>query len=246
MYSFQGFCDLGIVSFTTVGFAMSYFVREDSETLFNDGEFYDYMSLAEYQYLSVTMNSIAVFFVLIRITWILRINKRANNLMLTIEIAAKNIFSYMILLLPIFIGFCLVSMNILGPYYLYYRNFEISLISNLLFTIGEGDIVAMFRINREWGVMIFVIFWFVIVFFVLSVFLGILMDAYRTVRMEQGYTDDDNAWELKDYLGWGLRWLPWKVLLKLTQKALKGVKKGLQIDKGKDDEEDEPDSPDNN
>ena len=48
LYSFQGFCDLGIFSFTWVGFAMSYFVREDSEKLFNDGDFYDYMSLAEY------------------------------------------------------------------------------------------------------------------------------------------------------------------------------------------------------
>jgi hypothetical protein len=131
--------------------------------------------------------------------------------MYTIEVAAKNIFSYMILLLPIFIGFCLVSMNILGPYYLYYRNFEISLISNLLFTIGEGDIIATFRINREWGVIIFVIFWFVIVFFVLSVFLGILMDAYRLVRMREGYTDDDNQWDVKDYIDWALGWMPFSV-----------------------------------
>lgn len=96
----------------------------------------------------------------------------------------------------------------------------------------------MFRINREWGVMIFVIFWFVIVFFVLSVFLGILMDAYRLVRMRQGYTDDDNAWELKDYIQWGLHWLPYGVLLGLMTKALKKIKIPLLPGGNKKDEED--------
>lgn len=196
---------------------MSYFVREDPEELYNDGVFFDYFALADITALSVTMNSIAIFFILIRVTWILRINKRANNLMLTIEMASKNVISYMILLIPIFIGFTLVSMNILGPYYMPYRNIFISLMSNLMFTVGSGDIVAMFRVNREWASTIFILFWFVIVFLVLSVFLGIIMDAYRMVRMKHGYTDELGQWDMQNYFDWALAWLPWNARSKLKE-----------------------------
>jgi len=102
---------------------------------------------------------------------------------MTIENAAMNVIIYIIILVPIFIGFTMVSMTIWGMAHRDFSNFSRALLSNLYFAIGNSDIEGMLRVNRLWGMAYILVYFFCMIFFLLSVFMGLYMDSYRIVML---------------------------------------------------------------
>ena len=108
---------------------------------------------------------------------------------------------YSIILFPILIGFCFVGMNLWGAQSQEYSTFQNAFISIILLAVGKADVINLVSIDYYWTLLFLTFFYFVIVFFLISVFLGIFIDSYRLVIMDLGYSfGRQNAWKLSGFL----------------------------------------------
>lgn len=88
-------------------------------------------------------------------------------------------------------------MNLWGSSQIDFTTFKSSFISILLMTLGKINVNELVAIDYYWSLIFLSFFYFVIIFFLLSVFLGIVIDSYRLVVMDQGYSlNKENSWKL--------------------------------------------------
>jgi hypothetical protein len=106
-----------------------------------------------------------------RIMTCLSINRRLFMLKLNIEIASKAIGFYLLMMLPLLIAFVFVSWTVWGPYDKYYRRFGLTMIHNILFTVGIGNSTLQMKINMYWTVIFYMLFMF---FSVLNILINAL------------------------------------------------------------------------
>ena len=127
-------------------------------------------------------------------------NTRFSLLILTLEKAGIDLVIYSFILFPMLIGFCFVGMNLWGTYSEEYSTFQNAFISILLLAVGKADVLALVTIDYYWTLLFLTFFYFVIVFFLISVFLGIFVDSYRMVIMDIGYSfGRQSSWKLSGF-----------------------------------------------
>lgn len=91
-------------------------------------------------------------------------------------------------------------MNLWGAYSEEFYTFENAFISILLLSVGKADVITLVKINTYWTLLFLLFFYFVIVFFLISVSLGIFVDSYRIVVMDVGYSfGRQNVWKLSGF-----------------------------------------------
>jgi len=93
-----------------------------------------------------------------------------------------------------------VGMNLWGAQAQEYSTFQDAFISIILLSLGIADAINLVNIDYYWTLLFLTFFYFVIVFFLISVFLGIFIDSYRLVIMDLGYSfGRQNAWKLSGF-----------------------------------------------
>jgi hypothetical protein len=113
------------------------------------------------------------------------VNRNINIILKTIEMTSKNVVIYIVMLIPMFIAFTLVSMFLWGPEHKDFSTFARALLSNLFLAIGYGDLDKLLRISPDWSIFYLLMYFFVMLFFLLSVFMGFYMDSYRMVMLNE-------------------------------------------------------------
>lgn len=177
-------------------------VNVDEASVIEKNEFYDFSLVALAYRNSGIINAWSLLFVIIRLLRSFSVNRRIFLLAEIIGIAAKDLVAYILLLMPLLVGFVFLTLSIWGNYFIYYRSFGYACLYNILFSIGVGNAAVLSKINLFWTLVFYFLYLFFVMFFILSAFIGIYMDAYRQVRIREGYRDDVKVWNLIDYVIW--------------------------------------------
>lgn len=204
MHSFRGLFDLAMIFLSFISLGFGYQVKSDEKSILDNNEYFDFHDISESFNLAIIFNSWSSLFIIFRLLSSLTLNRSLFLIKLNIEIAGKNILYYLVMLQPIMISFVFVSWTVWGPYFFAFRRFGLSLVNNLLFTIGNGNSNLQIQINLFWTITFYLLFWIFSVFIVICGFIGLYMDAYREVKAKEGYRDDMKAWVFLDYLVWVL------------------------------------------
>lgn len=219
LISFQGFCNLMIVviSYITIYNSSQQNSNGFSEAdLFRNNNYVDLSQNADNFKNYMRFESILIAFLIVRCLTVFTINKRFNILIKTIESAFTDIFNYSIILFPILLGFALLAQTIYGSEMVDFSNFGRSFISVLLLTIGQVNWETMDYVAPNMTLPFLLIFYMIIVYFLLSLFLAIYIDNYRTVVLDIGFLyEQEPSWKVRDYIRWMLQWMPKKCLKNL-------------------------------
>jgi hypothetical protein len=236
-YSFLGIIDILLVAIIIFTFALTFSMNEDEESIYKDQKYKDMTQLViNYRNYHI-FNVMVLILVIIRIVMFGTINKRIYILLKTVEYAAKNMLSFMIILIFILSGFSIISMNIWGMYHFMFSKFEYALLSLLLLNIGQGITNELMEIDFYNTVIFYIIFYFSVLLFIMATFMGIYMDAYKMVRFTQGYEDDESKWTRSTFTMWIADWIPNIIKQKLFPKDEKKKRRPEQEEYSKEDSE---------
>jgi hypothetical protein len=208
-YSTLGLMDCLTFILILASFSMSYELSEDDEALYNNDEFFDAEFYSYNFKICMILNAAVILLLMLRLVFCFRLSRSVHIHLYTIEKASKNVLAFLLILLPIIIGFVILMMNIYGTSIKNFRNFEQTLLRILLLISGYGEVLTMLLQFRVWTVFLWLIYFFGVLFFLISAFMGIYMDAYRQVKMLCGKDDVNCGKATKDmYKTWFKESLP--------------------------------------
>lgn len=202
LYSWSGFFDwfMVLIFFITFGYALK--IDCDENKLLNSKEYYDFTYITTYYDNILILNAWSTLFAVFRLLKCLTINKRIYLLKSSLEIAAKKVLVYIFMVSPIIVCFAFMGSSIWGPYFIYYRRLNLSIMNNLFFSIGQGNSSLQLKINLFWTVMFYLFFMIFIIFMFIAAMAGIYMDGYMQNRINEGYRDSVKTWAFLDYFLW--------------------------------------------
>ena len=236
-YSFLGIIDILLIAIIIFTFAQTFSMNEDEESIYKDQKYKDMTQLvANYRNYHI-FNVMVVILIIIRIVIFAAINKRIYILLKTFEYAAKNMISFIIILITILSGFSIISMNIWGMYHFMFSKFEYALLSLLMLNIGQGITNELMEIDFYSTIVFYLIFYFAVLFFLMATFMGIYMDAYKMVRFTQGYEDDQSKWTRSTFTMWLADWIPNIIKQKLFPKDEKKRARQEFVEESNEDSE---------
>lgn len=209
--SFIGLVDLLMILSVVTAFGYSHTVIADSKDIYNSNDFTDMLDLNSHYSFSYTWNALAFFFTCLRTLLLLRLNSRMMMIVNVVQIAAASVLSFMIIFVPLLLGFCVCAMQTWGSTSFYYYQLDVALVSILVLTIGHVDYEFMLRINEGWTIFFLIVYFFVMSFFLFGAFMGIYMDTYRLIRLRDGYVDDQSNWSKVQFFEWLMAWMPRKI-----------------------------------
>ena len=132
-FSGKGLLDLLVIFLFILQFVLLY----AKET------FYDFNIKGTLYMQAIITNAFFFLFTFIRLFEILALNTRVMLLKRTLGAVSKKIIAYMVILIPVFVGWTLIAMGIYGPYYSTFKDFRSALIAILMLIVGFGDIMTM-------------------------------------------------------------------------------------------------------
>lgn len=204
LISYRGIQDLFMSMLFIVSLGYAFSVKCDENKILNGKDFYDFTDISENFESALILNAWSSIFVALRVINSLSINRRIYILKMNIEIACKGIAFYMLMTLPLMIGFVFVAWTVWGPYYIQFRRFGLTLFNNILFSIGIGNSSLLLKLNLFWTVTFYTIYLIFLIFITICAFIGIYIDAYREIKLYHGYVDDEKVWSFIDYMLWVL------------------------------------------
>ena len=237
--SFQGLMDLVLVASVIFSVIMSLWIIQNEKKLYEKDVFKDLEPLSLYYRFYNNINSTSIILIIVRILLFLTVNKRVYVLITTIQLAAKNIVSFITIFLLLILAFSMVSQSIWGTQEYLFHNFTYSVLDLLLITLGHGNFESMIYISEGWSVVFLLVYFLFVIYFFLNAFMGIYMEAYRIVRMQDGYNDNDTTWAKTEILMWFVDWLPYAIKRKMFASDNKNKKQ----DEDDDDDDDDSKAP---
>ena len=175
--------NLLISTFIITCFALSFNINKDAETIIKDKEYVDLGDTYFNYYTSMLINAWLLVFSFFRMVITFRFSAAINRNLYALEISTKNFLCFMLFLLPIIICLSVITSNIFGAYFYNHSSAKLVAISNILFSMGEGDLDEFLRVSEAWTIGFLIIYFLFIMFFLYSSFIGILIDSYRISDM---------------------------------------------------------------
>ena len=186
-------------------FAFSFQVKTDAKEFVINEEYKDMGDLFYYFNTCILLNAWLMLIVFFRIIVTFRFSHTLSLNLYALDLASKNFIYYFFFILPIIVCLSVVTSNILGPYTYEYCTPKLVAISNVLFSMGLGDVDEYFKITEAWTIGFLIIYFIIIMFFLYSSFIGILIDSYRISEMYHK--------ELKKSMKDDAQYVPWKIWL---------------------------------
>jgi len=122
------------------------------------------------------------------------------------------------IIVPIIVAYSIIGHGVYGPFLKEYSTFYDSFQSVLKFIIGDCKLLEMIDINPLWTFIFVISLSMLIIYLIISSFSAILIDAYDTIIISQGFPDDEDdiKWTVKVAILWMLDIIPNKYLLKIN------------------------------
>jgi hypothetical protein len=102
----------------------------------------------------------------------------------------RQIFFYYLIVLLILFSFSLFANNLWGQFREKYSDIYLSITSTLLFSIGHLDFSAL-NDFKEWSMFYLCLFFFIFIYFIMTSFVGIFIEAYRLNSLKYGNMNDN-------------------------------------------------------
>ena len=239
--SFQGIMDLTLVIMVILSVAISAWINIDETSLYNNQTYVDLSPISAYYRIYHNINSTTLGLILARIVMFLTVNKRIYILIVSIEHAAKNVMSFVIILVSLLFAFSMIAQSLWGVHVFVFHKFTYAIIDLLLLSLGHGDFESILEVTEAWTILFFSVYSILIMNFLVSSFMGIYMDAYKIIRLQEGYTDDETTWTKSNILLWLIDWLPFSFKKKFYEKEK--AEKNVDYDEEAEEEEDPEEKP---
>ena len=169
------------------------------------------MHFADYYLEQYQMYTLIIIFNIFNLLGALRIFRIVHWIMLIIERTFSVIGLFMMLLIPMQLGFSFLSYVFVGPYLEKYSSIVDGLKQQIITMMGQQDSLSLMRSNLMFTIawtMIFIVFF--AYFFVTASIVG-FEDGFDETVHQKGYPSDfakASVWDFKDYLVWSVSWLP--------------------------------------
>ena len=240
--------DILIVCFVFINFILIH-VASDKTTdeILNSSEYIDLVHKGVLYDNIFILESILLFLLVLKILNVLTIIKSVRIIVKSISFAFKQVMTYMLIIMPLFIAFTIIGMGIYGAAIDEYSTFTKSFVSVLFFTVGQTDTIELFKFNVMWTVIYVVIVTLVIIYLLISSFIAVYTDAYIRTIMVEGYPEEEDyrrlnktgdasfrssKWTVRDAIKWMLDLVPNKWLYKIGILTQNDMEK-LQEEKSK-------------
>ena len=183
-FSIKNILNLFIGILIIVAFIESFFVNMTQEQIFGK-DYQDLCDTFNNYNVWVLINSWILLLVFFRSIIVAHISSSLNVYLHTIDLGMKTIMYYVAIIILLLIGKFLLSYNLFGPFMALYRNMQLNIVSNLLFSMGYGDIEDFLYVSPIWTIAYLLVYFFIIMFFLYSAFLSIIIDSYRIAEFRQ-------------------------------------------------------------
>ncbi|KAM3130690.1 hypothetical protein pb186bvf_017198 [Paramecium bursaria] len=153
------------------------------------------------------LTSISILILLLRLSYFLKLNSRVQVLFQTFYKGFKELFAFLCIQVPLFVGFVFVFQVLFADYFTQYTSFDLAMGSLLRLSLGRFSISDFSKQQPIISIVAITTFYFYYFFFVLAQFQAILIQSFRNVIMHQGYPQDEgfNATP-KDLVDWMFSW----------------------------------------
>jgi len=176
----------------------------------------------------------------------LRIFRIIHWIMLIIERTFGVIGLFMMLLMPMQLGFAFFSVVLFGPYLEKYKDLIGALKEQIITMMGQQDSMSLMR-TSYWATIIwtmsFIVFF---AYFFVTASIVAFEDGFDDTVIERGYPSDferASKWTWKQYIIWTLSWMP---EIGLKEQFIQIKKNGLHYDEEEEQVEQEDKNKDEN
>lgn len=170
--------------------------------------------VVEYYNSIFDIESVAVFLVLIRLVYFTRLFKQYAILWASLEKAGAFLIRYAITLVPIFFSFSIAGMIMFGPVTLEFATIGDSFISVLAMIVGQLPTSVYDVGDGTYLIAYLTVFYFFMMFCVITFFAAIFIDSYRVTTMEQGLSEEKQQ---QAFCEWFLDWGPYTLVEKFME-----------------------------
>jgi len=166
-------------------------IKTTNEEGFLTGKKFDFYIINYYFEVCIILETAIIFVLFFRIIFFFYDIVRTQIFFIYIFKAFANIYVFLLILIMIFLSQSIFANNIWGEYFEEYRDIQASIVNTLLFSIGhyQRNILES-DVNKTWTLVYSIMFFFIIIYFFMSTFVGIYLEAYRLNSLKNGYGYD--------------------------------------------------------
>ncbi len=152
---------------------------------------FDFYEIKQNYETCIVIETIIVFFLFFRFIIFFYDLTRTNIFFIYIFKAFANVYVFLIILVMIIVSQAIFANNLWGQNFDEYRDLAGSIVNTLLFSIGHYQKSIMTsKNNKIWTIVFTVYFFFIVIYFFLSIFVGIFLESYRLNSLKNGYAYD--------------------------------------------------------
>lgn len=142
--------------------------------------------------------TIGLIFVLLKVVDGFRYIQRLNNIVMTVQNSAANIFIFMVIMILFNLVMTPLAQAIWGNQLVGYKTFTDALASVFLIAYSKGNLEKILDINLFWAFIFTLIYYFIILFILHSAMHYIQTDSLRNIVMLNSLKENDIIPELTD------------------------------------------------
>lgn len=151
---------------------------------------YEYYTIVSNYEMVVILDTIIIFCLFFLFLLFSRYFVRFNIFLTYILKCIRSVFVYVLIVILILLCEAIFSNNLWGQNYQEYRDLPASFMNTLLFSIGHYQKQVFENQYQNWNLFYTLLFFLIVIYFILSSFVGIFLEAYRLTCLEHGYAYD--------------------------------------------------------
>jgi len=157
--------------------------------------------------------SIALGLLIFRIVYFLKMNAEFEIIFMTLEKTGKMILTYCGLVVPIIFAFAISGMILWASLSASFVSIDQAFLSCILLALGRFDRNILIDAEYIPTIIFLTIYYLFVIFFLITVLVGLYVDNYRVTMMDYGYNYArfGEKKTVKDLFRWIFEWLPRKI-----------------------------------
>eukprot|EP00048_Salpingoeca_helianthica_P022132 m.16551 g.16551 ORF g.16551 m.16551 type:complete len:790 (-) comp6923_c1_seq1:36-2405(-) len=144
----------------------------------------DFDTLAFWSYTFDIMAACTIFIAWIKIFKYISFNKTMTQLAETLSASAADLLGFSVMFFIVFLAYAQLGYLVLGPSAAEFHTFEESVYTLFRIILGDLNFDAIRNANRVFGPIYFISFVFFVFFILFNMFIAIINDAYRKVKLK--------------------------------------------------------------
>lgn len=216
---FWSWIDMIVVVLSSLSIGLCFWRQREidnhiSTIIANQNSYSDFDSLSFWSYTFDIMAACTIFIAWIKIFKYISFNKTMTQLAETLSASAADLLGFSVMFFIVFLAYAQLGYLVLGPSATEFHTFEDSIYTLFRIILGDLNFDAIRDANRVFGPIYFISFVFFVFFILFNMFIAIINDAYRKVKLK--LADAKSEVQLGGMLKRGFAKLRDRLMLKRT------------------------------